>query len=103
MVVTVAHRMILQEELASQWSVTVERLGRRAVEFFVGKRPDSRARRRAVGSQQRECGLLGYVVVLIRMVPVDRMDRVPRHAGNGLAGGKQCRKLDLKRVHTGHV
>src|SRR5215467_4224540 len=103
MVVTVPHRMILQEELASEWSVTVERHRRRAVELFVGRGPDCRGRRRAVGFQQCECGFFGDVVVLFCMVSVDRIDRVPRHPRDRLAGSEQTRKLDLNWVHTGDV
>src|SRR5512135_1118479 len=103
MVVTVAHRMILQEQLASEWSAAVERLRRGAVELLIGKGPDCRGRRRAVGFQEREWGFFGDVVVLYGMVSVDRIDRVPRHTHDRLAGSEQTRKLDLNWVHTGDV
>ena len=37
------------------------------------------------------------------MIAVDRIDGVPRHTGDRLAGSEQTRELDLERVHAGDV
>src|SRR5262249_13749459 len=102
-VVTVAHRVILQQKLASERSVAVERHRRGAVEFFVGKGTDCRGRRRTVAFQQSECSFFGDVVILFCVIAVYRIDDVPCHTGDRLAGSEQTRKPDLNRIHTGDV
>src|SRR4051812_13607793 len=103
MVIAVADRMILQEELASEWRVTVERDGCGTVEFVVGKGSDRRGRSPAIGFQQCECGFFGDVVILFCVVPVDRVDSLPRDTRDWLPGGEQTGKLNLNWVHTGDV
>ena len=56
MVITVAHRMILQHELAGQRSVAVQRHGRGAIQFFIAKSTNGRSRCRTVGGQQCKRG-----------------------------------------------
>src|SRR5262249_57548170 len=73
-VVTVAHRMVLQEKLARERSVAIERHGRGVVQLFVGKRTDRRSRRCTVRFQQGECSFFGDVVILLCVIAVDRID-----------------------------
>src|SRR5215469_16845712 len=89
MMVTVPHRMILQKELATERSITVERHRGGVVQLFGGKGPNCRGRSRAVDFQERERDFFEDIVVLFRMVTVDRIDRAPRHTGDRLAASEQ--------------
>ena len=98
-VVTVAHRMILKDELASERSIAIERHGRGAIQFFIGESTDCRGRRRTVVCQQRERGFLCNAVILFRVVAVHRVDGIPRHAGDRLAGSEKLARW----ISTGYM
>ena len=53
--------------------------------------------------QQGQRGFLGDAVILFRVVAVHRVDGVPSHAADGLAGGQHLREVDLDRVDAGNV
>ena len=72
-------------------------------QLFIAECTDCRCRRSTVLCQQRERGFLGDAVILFHVAAVHRVDGVPSHAGDGLAGGERMRKLDLDWIHTGNV
>ena len=98
-----AHRMILKYELAGERSIAIERHGRGAIQIFIAKSTYCRGRRSTVVCQQGERGFLRNAVILFRVVAVHRVDGVPGHAGDWLAGSQQLREVDLDRVHAGNV
>src|SRR6266849_10824367 len=102
-VVTVAHRMILQHKLAGERSITIERHGRGAIQLFIAKSTYCRCRHRTVGCQKGERGFLSNAIILFRVVSVHRIDDVPGNAGDRLAGSEQTREVDLDWIHTGNV
>ena len=80
--------MILQHELAGERSIAVQRHGRGAVQFFIGESTDGRGRRGTVSCQQGKRSFFGDAVILFCVIAVYRVDSVPSHTGDRLAGSE---------------
>ena len=60
-------------------------------------------RRCAILGQQREGFRFRYAFMLRRVVPVHRIDDVPIHARNRLAGHERAREMNFNRIDAGDV
>jgi hypothetical protein len=103
MVVTVPHRMILEEELASERSIATQRYWRSAIQLFITQGAYRRSRSGAIACQQGKRGFFCDGIVLLRVVAVYGVNAIPGYACDWLASSEQLRELDLDRVHGGNV
>ena len=101
--VAVADRVVLEEELAGQRGVGVQRHGRGGVELRITERPDGRRGRRAVAPEQIDRRLAGHRLVVASVSGIDVVHDIPGDADDRLPGGERLRQLDFQRVHAGHV
>jgi hypothetical protein len=80
--------MILKHELAGERSIAVQRHGRRAVQFFMGKSTDCRGRGGAVSRQQCKRGFFGDSVIRFCVIVVYRVNSVPSNTCDRLSGSE---------------
>src|SRR5262245_66491023 len=79
-VVAMPNRMVLEEELAGERGIGVERDRSGAIQLLIAESPDGGRSCGAIAPQQVERRLLGDRVVLLGVLRVDRVDVVPAHA-----------------------
>ena len=101
--IAVPDRVILQHELAGEWSIGVQRYRRGSIQLLVAECPYGCCRHSAVVVEQIERLLPGYSLVRLGMPRIDLVDLIPRHARHGLPGGELLGQLNLQRVHRGDV
>ncbi len=95
--------MVLEEELARQGRVTVQRNRGGVVETSVVEAPDGIGGVPAVPAQQPDRLLARGVRVLPGVPRVDVVDGRPGHAGDCLPLGDAQRELDLQGIHRRDV
>src|SRR5204863_9048866 len=103
MMIAVPNRMILEEELAAERSIGVQRHRHCTIEIFVAQSPDRRRGRRAIALQKFERLALRDARVLPRVPGVDVVDDVRGDADDRLAAADLLCKVDFQWVHGGDV
>ena len=102
--IAVAHRVILEHELARDRRVAVERDRRGAIELLVAQRADRGRGRRAVLPQQIDAlRVLRRRIVLGRVGGVHRVHVVHVTPAPACRATTICASVNLERVHAGDV
>src|SRR5687768_3939184 len=99
----VSDRMVLDQELRSEWSVPVQRDGRRVVELLVCKCAYRLRSGMGIASQEVDSLSLVCPMMFLCMFGVHPSHGAPRHANNWPSGGNLRGQMDFNRVNASHM
>src|SRR5438270_10932323 len=95
--------MILDDKLARERSIAIERHGGCAIQFVIGKGAYGSGRSGTVLCQQRESSALCNALIPFGVVAIHCVNGIPRQASNRLARGKQPGQVNLDGIYAGDM